>query len=60
MPKPKPKITARKYQGDDLASWAVFVNNRPVFTGMYRREVPYYRKLAAEIEEGKRNAQVQS
>jgi hypothetical protein len=43
-----PKITARKYMGDDAASWAVFVNGRPVFTGLMRREVEYYRKLAAQ------------
>ena len=42
----KPKITARKYMGDDEYSWAVFVNGRPAYTGLMRRQVPYYRKLA--------------
>jgi hypothetical protein len=44
----KPKITARKYMGDDAYSWAVFVNNRPVVTGLMRSQVAYYKKLAAE------------
>lgn len=44
----KPKITARKYMGDDAYSWAVFVNNRPVVTGLARSQVAYYKKLAAE------------
>ena len=40
------KITARKYEGDDSASWAVFVDGRPVVTGLTKREVPYYKRLA--------------
>ena len=44
----KPKITARKYMGDDAYSWAVFVNGRPTYTGLMRQQVPYYRKLAEE------------
>lgn len=51
----KPKITARKYMGDDLYSWAVFVNGRPVFTGLGRSQVAYYRKLA---EKGYQDAMV--
>lgn len=46
------RVTARKYQGDDLASWAIFVDGRPVVTGLYRREVPYWRKrITAELAE---------
>jgi hypothetical protein len=44
----KPKITARKYLGDDQYSWAVFKDGRPVVTGLTRREVAYYKKLVAE------------
>lgn len=45
----KPKITARKYLGDDALSWAVFIDGVPFVTGLSRREVPYYKKQAAEI-----------
>lgn len=49
MPKVrKPKITSRKYEGDDAYSWAVFVDGRPVFTGLSQREVAHYKKKAAE------------
>ena len=40
----KQRITARKYQGDDLYSWAVFLDGRPMMTGLSKREVPYYKK----------------
>lgn len=36
------KITYKKYMGDDLYSWAVFVNGRPVITGLNRRMAKYY------------------
>lgn len=42
------KITARKYEGDDAGSWAIFVDGRPVMTGLTRREVPYAKKQATE------------
>lgn len=48
MANPKPKITARKYLGDDKYSWAVFKDGRPVVTGLMRSEVAYYKKLVAE------------
>lgn len=41
-----PKITAKKFGGDDAYSWAVLVNGRPAFTGLTRSQVPYYRKKA--------------
>jgi hypothetical protein len=44
----KRKITARKYMGDDAYSWAVFVDGRPAYTGLTRREVPYYRQQLEE------------
>lgn len=42
----KPKITVRKYNGDDCYSWAVFRDGRPVFTGLSRDQARYYRKQA--------------
>jgi hypothetical protein len=44
------KVTARKFEGDDSASWAVFRSDksRPVVTGLTKREVPYYKKLTLE------------
>lgn len=39
------RVTARKYQGDDAESWAVFLDGQPAYTGMNRRSVPYYRRL---------------
>jgi hypothetical protein len=43
------RITARKYQGDDEYSWAVFFDGRPVYTGLNRSVVAYYKKLVAKI-----------
>jgi transcription antitermination factor NusG len=45
----KKRITARKYQGDDQASWAVFIDGRPMVTGLYKREVPYQKEQALRI-----------
>lgn len=45
----KSRITVGKYGGDDLYSWAVFVDGEPVICGLSRREVPYHRKQVAEI-----------
>ena len=45
---PKPRVTARKYQGDDRASWAVFIDGVPYVTGLTRPEVSYYKKQAQE------------
>ena len=44
----KPKITSRKYEGDDAYSHAVFIDGKPAFTGLTRSQVPYYKKKAAE------------
>jgi hypothetical protein len=42
----KVKVTARKYGGNDEASWAIFRSDRttPVYTGLYKREVAYYKR----------------
>jgi hypothetical protein len=47
----KVKVTARKYGGDDAASWAIFRSDasRPVVTGLYRSEVAYYKKQIQEM-----------
>ena len=45
----KQRITARKYQGDDLQSWAVFLDGIPMMTGLSKREVPYYKKQVQKI-----------
>ena len=44
----KPKVTAKKYMGDDAYSWAVFIDGRPAFTGLHRSEVAYYKELAKQ------------
>jgi hypothetical protein len=45
----KHKITAKKSNGDDSGSWQIFVNGRPKFLGLTKREVPYYKKLTLEM-----------
>lgn len=48
-----PKVTTRKYNGDDAYSWAVFVNGQVVrdLTGLNRSQATFYKK---QILEGKR------
>lgn len=51
------RVTARKHMGDDAYSWAVFVDDRPVVTGLSKREVPYWkRRLERELAEKERRA----
>lgn len=40
------RVTARKYMGDDLGSWAVFIDGRPFVTGLTKNVVPYYKRQA--------------
>jgi hypothetical protein len=47
----KPKVTTRKYMGDDQYSWAVFIDGRPKWTGLSQREARYYKQL--ELDRGK-------
>ncbi len=42
------RISARKHGGDDEASWAVFIDNRPFVEGLTQREVGYYKAIAAK------------
>lgn len=44
----KPVVRIAKWNGNDLYSWAVFVDGRPKWTGLSRREASYY----AQIEKG--------
>ena len=47
----KIKVTAKKFEGDDAYSWAIFRSDKtyPVFTGLNREVVPYYKKAVQEI-----------
>lgn len=38
------KITVAKYMGDDKYSWAVFIDSRPVLTGLTRSTARYERE----------------
>jgi hypothetical protein len=42
------RVTARKYNGDDAYSWAVFVDGCPKWTGLQRSEVDYYKRIENE------------
>lgn len=44
-----PKITARKYEGDDAYSWAVFIDGTPFVKGLSKREAAHYKELAAKV-----------
>jgi hypothetical protein len=37
------RVTIRKYEGNDVYSWAVFLDGRPVLTGLRRTEAQYHR-----------------
>ena len=50
------KYSYRKYMGDDLYSWAVFKDDRPVYTGESRQQAKYI-KERLEREELKFNLQ---
>jgi hypothetical protein len=39
------RVTTRKYMGDDLYSWAVFVDGYPKWTGLSKREAQYYKQI---------------
>jgi len=40
------RVTAKKWRGDDEASWAVFIDGRPFVTGLTKREVAHYKQQA--------------
>lgn len=41
------KVTIRKWEGDDLYSWAVFRSDRitPIYTGCSKREAEYFKRI---------------
>jgi len=39
----KSRVSMRKYEGDDLYSWAVFVDGHAKWTGMSRSEASWRR-----------------
>jgi len=45
------KVTARKWNGDDAYSWAVFVQGQtePVVSGLKRSEVEYHKRRVVEM-----------
>lgn len=43
------RVTARKYMGDDLHSWAVFIDGKPFVTGLGNSEVDYYKRQAYQV-----------
>ncbi len=36
------RVTTGKHNGDDNYSYAVFLDNKPVVTGLSKPELPYY------------------
>lgn len=44
----KSRVTTRKWMGDDLYSWAVFVDGQVKWNGLSRSEASYYAKLERE------------
>jgi hypothetical protein len=48
------RITARKFEGDDQYSWTIFLDGRPVMTGLSKREVPYCKKEVEKIHFNKK------
>ena len=44
------KVTAKKYEGDDCYSYAVFIDGRVTqFTGLSRMEADYYKKMVRQM-----------
>ncbi len=42
------RSSVSKYEGDDLYSWALFVDGRAVYTGMSRSEAKWRRDIFVE------------
>ena len=45
----KKRVTAKKHMGDDRYSWAVFLDGRPVITGLAKTQVKYYKGQVRKI-----------
>jgi len=44
----KSRVRMRKHGGDDSMSWAVFVDDRPVYKGLDKFEAKYYKELEVQ------------
>ena len=44
----KPKVTVRKFNGDDNYSWAVLIDGVVVYSGLHSSERKHYKKLAQD------------
>jgi ribosomal silencing factor RsfS len=44
----KYSITAKKHEGDDAGSWAVFHKGQVIVSGLTRPEVTYYKRQVLE------------
>jgi len=51
LPPKRVQVTIRKYEGDDLYSWAVFRSDQigPVVTGLSKREAQYHQGVIKDI-----------
>jgi len=52
------KLIARKYDGDDEYSWAIFKkgSDEPVVSGISKKMIPYYKQqIQKQLEEKRRN-----
>lgn len=51
----KDRVTVSHHEGHDEASWAVFLDKKPVYTGLYKYEISYYKGLVLQhIEKEKK------
>jgi len=51
------KVTYKKHGGDDIYSWAVFIDGRFIMGGLSRSEAQHYKKVILErIEKDKATA----
>lgn len=46
------RITVRKYMGDDIYSWAVFLDGNPAYTGLSKGQSNFYRDLVQDSIDG--------
>lgn len=44
----EPKVTVKKWNGDDSYSWAIFRNGEVVFAGLTKHQIPYYKEKAKQ------------
>lgn len=46
------RIKVRKYMGDDIYSWAVFLDGAPAYTGLSKGQSNFYRDLVQDSIDG--------